>query len=104
MFLSVDWRADLAALRERLGPKITLQGKRGPRNSARAPRTKFARPQHGGGRVVENGAGHILNLGHGIFKQTPVEKCPAIYRDRATAGGGQSIHYGSKSSPASQSR
>jgi uroporphyrinogen decarboxylase len=69
--LSVDWRADLAALRKTLGPKIALQGNvdpailLGPTGKIRAA-TQSA--------VSElNGIGHILNLGHGIFKQTPVE-------------------------------
>jgi uroporphyrinogen decarboxylase len=69
--LSVDWRADLAALRKTLGPKIALQGNvdpailLGPAGKIREA-TQRALSQL-------NGVGHILNLGHGIFKQTPVE-------------------------------
>jgi uroporphyrinogen decarboxylase len=69
--LSVDWREDLAALRKMLGPSIALQGNVDPaillgpaekiRNATRAAVAALA------------GAGHILNLGHGIMKQTPVE-------------------------------
>jgi uroporphyrinogen decarboxylase len=69
--LSVDWRADLAALRKTLGPKIALQGNvdpailLGPTGKIREA-TQRALSQL-------NGVGHILNLGHGIFKQTLVE-------------------------------
>ncbi len=69
--LSVDWRIDLAALRKTLGPKIALQGNvdpavlLGPTGKIREA-TRRALSQL-------NGIGHILNLGHGIFKQTPVE-------------------------------
>jgi uroporphyrinogen decarboxylase len=69
--LSVDWRVDLAALRKTLGPKIALQGNVDPAVLLGPP-----------GKIREatlsalgalDGIGHILNLGHGIFKQTPVE-------------------------------
>ncbi|HEY8716295.1 MAG TPA: uroporphyrinogen decarboxylase [Candidatus Acidoferrum sp.] len=69
--LSVDWRADLAALRAMLGPKVAIQGNvdpailLGPVEKIRGA-TREAVDALGG-------AGHILNLGHGIFKQTPVE-------------------------------
>src|SRR6202022_3475287 len=69
--LSVDWRVDLAALRKTLGPKIALQGNADPavllgptgkiREATQPPLSAL------------NGMGHILNLGRGIFKQTPVE-------------------------------
>jgi uroporphyrinogen decarboxylase len=74
--LSVDWREDLAALRDRLGNRIALQGNvdpcvllgpaEGVRNAAR--------------EAVEStgGTGHILNLGHGILQQTPVENARAF--------------------------
>jgi uroporphyrinogen decarboxylase len=69
--LSVDWREDLAALRDKIGNRIGLQGNvdpcvllgpaKGIRSAAR--------------EAIEStgGVGHILNLGHGILQQTPVE-------------------------------
>jgi uroporphyrinogen decarboxylase len=69
--LSVDWREDLAALRKRLGPRIALQGNvdpailLGPQDKIRAATRSAV--------AALRGAGHILNLGHGIMKQTPVE-------------------------------
>ena len=74
--LSVDWRVDLAAVREQIGPGIALQGnvdpdillgsEEGVRQAAREAVEKTG------------GAGHILNLGHGILQQTPVENARAF--------------------------
>src|SRR6202049_1557302 len=74
--LSVDWRVDLATVREQVGPNIALQGNvdpcvlLGPEEGVR----KAARA------AVESsgGVGHILNLGHGILQQTPVENARAF--------------------------
>src|SRR6204780_831434 len=74
--LSVDWRVDLATIREQVGPRIALQGNvdpcmlLGPMEGVR----QAAR------EAVENtcGIGHILNLGHGILQQTPVEYAHAF--------------------------
>jgi uroporphyrinogen decarboxylase len=69
--LSVDWRVNLRALRDELGPRIALQGNvdpavlLGPQETIRSvtQETIFAL----------RGEGHILNLGHGILQNTPVE-------------------------------
>ena len=69
--LSVDWRVDLRELRKTLGPRIALQGNVDPA-------VLFA-PEPVIQRVTQEtlaslgGAGHILNLGHGILPNTPVE-------------------------------
>jgi len=69
--LSVDWRADLAALRRQLGPKIALQGNVdpavlfGPREEIQTVTRETL--------ATLGGVGHILNLGHGILPTTPVE-------------------------------
>src|SRR5258707_1845095 len=69
--LSVDWRVDLAEIRKTLGPQIALQGNVDPAVLLGPPE-----------RIREvtlsainslNGQGHILNLGHGILQNTPVE-------------------------------
>jgi uroporphyrinogen decarboxylase len=69
--LSVDWRVDLAELRKTLGSKIALQGNLDPA-------VLFGPPE----KIREHtlatilslaGRGHILNLGHGILPNTPVE-------------------------------
>jgi uroporphyrinogen decarboxylase len=69
--LSVDWRMDLATIRRQLGPRISLQGNvdptvlLGPLEEIRRITSETV--------VALGGAGHILNLGHGILPQTPVE-------------------------------
>jgi uroporphyrinogen decarboxylase len=74
--LSVDWRVDLATVREQVGPRIALQGNVDP--------CVLLGPEEGVRRAareaVENtgGVGHILNLGHGILPQTPVENARAF--------------------------
>jgi len=82
--LSVDWRVDLATVREQVGPRIALQGNvdpcllLGPEDGVR----QAARD------AVEStgGIGHILNLGHGILQQTPVENARAfVQAGQATA-------------------
>jgi uroporphyrinogen decarboxylase len=68
--LSVDWRVDLRALREKIGPRIALQGNVDPA-------VLFGPPDEIR-RVTQEtmsalgGVGHICNLGHGILQQTPV--------------------------------
>lgn len=69
--LSVDWRVDLRELREQFGPRIAIQGNVDPTVLLGPPEeirraTKEAMAALGG-------VGHILNLGHGILQQTPVE-------------------------------
>jgi uroporphyrinogen decarboxylase len=76
--LSVDWRQDLAALRARFGRRVALQGNIDPC-------TLFA-PPHVIAQAARNaveqtqGLGHILNLGHGILPQTPVEHAQEFVR------------------------
>jgi uroporphyrinogen decarboxylase len=69
--LSVDWRVDLAEIRKLLGPKIALQGNVDPA-------VLFAPPEKIRDATLGTisslcGRGHILNLGHGILQNTPVE-------------------------------
>ena len=81
--LSVDWREDLAALREKFGNRIALQGNvdpcvlLGPEEGVRSAARE--------GVESTGGVGHILNLGHGILQQTPVENA------RAFVQAGQSV-------------
>ena len=69
--LSVDWRQDLRGLRKTLGPRVALQGNLDPA-------ILFGPAEKVREATLENvaalgGAGHILNLGHGILQHTPVE-------------------------------
>jgi uroporphyrinogen decarboxylase len=69
--LSVDWRVDLRELRRTVGPRVALQGNVDPA-------VLFGPPEKIRRATLEcvaalGGAGHILNLGHGILQNTPVE-------------------------------
>jgi uroporphyrinogen decarboxylase len=76
--LSVDWRADLAALQKQFGRKIALQGNVDPCTLLGPVDVINAAVA----RAVEQtgGLGHILNLGHGILPETPVENALAFVR------------------------
>ena len=69
--LSVDWRVELAGFRKAIGPGIALQGNVDP--------AVLLGPAERIREVTLDtinslaGRGHILNLGHGILPNTPVE-------------------------------
>ena len=69
--LSVDWRVDLAEARNLLGPKTVLQGNVDPAVLL-GPPEKIRQTTLATIGALE-GRGHILNLGHGILQNTPVE-------------------------------
>jgi uroporphyrinogen decarboxylase len=69
--LSVDWRVDLAEIRKLLGPKIALQGNVDPAVLL-GPPAKIRKVTQDTVNSLA-GRGHILNLGHGILRNTPVE-------------------------------
>ena len=69
--LSVDWRVDLAELRKNLGSIIALQGNLDPAVLLGPP--EKIREQTLATILSLSGRGHILNLGHGILPNTPVE-------------------------------
>jgi uroporphyrinogen decarboxylase len=74
--LSVDWHTDLADARRELGTRIALQGNVDP--------SVLLGPIEGVRLAAEQavektgGVGHILNLGHGILPNTPVENARAF--------------------------
>jgi uroporphyrinogen decarboxylase len=69
--LSVDWRVELGEIRGALGSKIALQGNVDPA----ALLGPLERIREITVDTVHSlaGRGHILNLGHGILPNTPVE-------------------------------
>jgi uroporphyrinogen decarboxylase len=76
--LSVDWRMDLAELRERFGGRIAVQGNIDPSVLLTSPETITGAVHHAIWQT--RGCGHILNLGHGILPETPVENALAFIR------------------------
>ena len=71
MQISPPQAEDLAEIRKMLGPKVALQGNvdpavlLGPPEKIREATWEAVHSLHG--------HGHILNLGHGILQNTPVE-------------------------------
>ena len=84
--ISIDWRVPMAEARKRLGDRVAIQGNLdpctllGPRERIEA-RTKEILEQAGP-------VGHILNLGHGILPQTPVESARTFIECAKTYGRG----------------
>jgi uroporphyrinogen decarboxylase len=70
--IGVDWRIDLGVASEMLGSEVAVQGNLDPAVLLAPPpeiRQQAARVLDS----VKGRPGHIFNLGHGIFKQTPAE-------------------------------
>jgi len=74
--LSVDWRTSLAEARHTLGPSIALQGNTDPAALLASP--EIARDAARRAVAETGGIGHILNLGHGILPDAPVENAHAF--------------------------
>jgi uroporphyrinogen decarboxylase len=76
--LSVDWRCDLSDFRRRFASRVGVQGNVDP--------CLLLGPAEGVAHAARNaleqtgGTGHILNLGHGILPDTPVENAIAFVR------------------------
>src|ERR1700761_7804935 len=74
--LSVDWRTDLQEARAIVGDKIALQGNVDPSILLTLPES--VREAAVDAVMATGGVGHILNLGHGILPNTPVENARAF--------------------------
>jgi len=75
--IGLDWRVDLGAAWDRLGPEVAVQGNLDPAILL-APVNEIRR----GTRAVLDGAarrpGHVFNLGHGVHAETPVDHVRAL--------------------------
>ncbi|MCB0139623.1 MAG: uroporphyrinogen decarboxylase, partial [Caldilineaceae bacterium] len=70
--IGVDWRIDLTAAWQRLGPNVAIQGNLDP-IALMAPWEQLKKRAQ---IVLDQAAGHpghIFNLGHGILPSTPVD-------------------------------
>lgn len=81
--LSLDANTDLAQARRKLGRRAALQGNVDP-NILLGPIEDIRRAAR---EAVDKtgGAGHVLNLGHGILPSTPVENARAFVEAGQTA-------------------
>ncbi len=73
--LGVDWRTDLAALRRRR-PELCLQGNLDP--AVLLAGGEAIRRETGRLLASLPGRGHIVNLGHGVLPETPLEAVQAL--------------------------
>ncbi len=77
--ISLDWRVDLADAARRAGGRASVQGNLDPCALA-APPERIAELVRGLAEAGAAARGHILNLGHGILPDTPVEGVRAFVR------------------------
>ena len=73
--LSIDWRGDLGSARQRV-PGRAFQGNLDPALLYGDPADVRERVA---ALVASGGPGHIVNLGHGILPDTPIEGVEAFY-------------------------
>ena len=76
--VSVDWSVDIAEARQRLGSNICVQGNIDPG-------VLFGSQEFIKSRILETirkagNRGHILNLGHGVLKETPEENVEFFFK------------------------
>ncbi|BAS26564.1 uroporphyrinogen decarboxylase [Limnochorda pilosa] len=73
--IGLDWRVDIGEARRRLGPDVAVQGNLDPMALLAPPpviEAKVARLLERGGSL-SGLPGHVVNLGHGVLPDTPVE-------------------------------
>jgi uroporphyrinogen decarboxylase len=77
--ISVDWRIDLQSARAQIGDRA-IQGNLDPAHLLMPAEELLAEA-----RKIRNAAGplpgHIFNLGHGVFPETPVENVQALVEE-----------------------
>ncbi|MEA1937711.1 MAG: uroporphyrinogen decarboxylase [Pseudomonadota bacterium] len=74
--LGIDWRVSLAEVRQRLGADRIVQGNLDPALLFASPATIRAATQ--AMIAATGGRGHIINLGHGLLPDTPLEGIAAF--------------------------
>jgi uroporphyrinogen decarboxylase len=75
--LSLDWRCRLGEVAKQYGDRISLQGNLDPCALAAPPEriAEWVREMHADAAPAR---GHIMNLGHGLLPETPVEGVKAF--------------------------
>jgi uroporphyrinogen decarboxylase len=74
--ISVDWRVSLADAREALGSDAAVQGNVDPCALLAGPDVAAAAAQRA--MMAAGPVGHVLNLGHGVLPETPIESARAF--------------------------
>lgn len=74
--LALDWKADLAAVRRRLGHHRAIQGNLDPATLLAGPDVVRLKARELLDRVPARG--HVVNLGHGITPDAPLESVQAL--------------------------
>jgi uroporphyrinogen decarboxylase len=75
--VGVDWRIDLAAAWQALGPGVAVQGNLDPVLLFSSPE-EIQRQARRVLDSVRGRPGHIFNLGHGVLEHTPMENVRAL--------------------------
>jgi len=75
--IGLDWRCDLATAWDRIGHEKAVQGNLDP-ISLFASENVIRKRVGDILAMAENRNGHIMNLGHGILKETPLENAAAF--------------------------
>lgn len=89
--LAVDWMTDLAELRRKLGPERPVQGNLDPAVLLAGPEATRRATE----RLLREvpARGHIVNLGHGITPDAPLESVEAlvetVHAEHAAAAAGE---------------
>lgn len=84
--LGICWRTPLAEARHRTGGRVALQGNLNPH-------AMFAPPDTLRARIIEildeagDAPGHVMNLGHGILPDTPIESVELLVETVASRAG-----------------
>jgi len=97
--LSIDWRVTLGEARRR-APGAALQGNLDPGDLLKTPEEIARRTQQM--IAATKGAAHVVNLGHGVLPQTPVECAQAFFDAARGSGAGATFDFGRGRSHASQ--
>lgn len=75
--IGVDWHISLSQAAQNIGAPIPLQGNLDPAILLSTPEIIRRRSE----RIIKEGrglAGHIFNLGHGVYPETPIENMEAL--------------------------
>ena len=71
--IGIDWRVSMSHARTLLGPEVTIQGNLDP-TALISSGDEMTRQADAVLREINGAPRHVFNLGHGVLKETPVER------------------------------